>query len=353
MAFSRPSLDELIERAVSDIEAAIGGVDARTRRTVARALGQAVAGYAHGLYGYLDWIARQILPDSAEAEALDRHGALWQVARTPADYASGSVLATGTAGASVSKGARVRATNGAEYSVLGTVAIGGGGTAVVTVDAVAAGAAANVLAGAVLTFTTPLTGVVSTVTVQSGGLTGGADEETDDAYRARILARMADAPGGGTAADYKRWALAVAGVTRAWVRPGAGGAGTVTVYFAMDLAYANGIPQAGDVTTMQAALDAQRPVTAVVTAAAPTAKTLNLTIVGLQPLTQAVKDAVAAEVTAMLARVGQPGGTLSRSLVTQAISSAVGETSHKLTVPADDVTHAPAEIPLLGTITWA
>ena len=41
-------------------------------------------------------------------------------------------------------------------------------------------------------------------------------------------------PQGGSDADYKKWALAVSGVTRAWVEPRLMGAGTVGVYIMID-----------------------------------------------------------------------------------------------------------------------
>ena len=73
MSFERPDLPTLIERAIADIESRLTGADARLRRSNLNVLARVHSGAAHGLYGYLDWLAKQILPDSADAEFLERH----------------------------------------------------------------------------------------------------------------------------------------------------------------------------------------------------------------------------------------------------------------------------------------
>ena len=53
---------------------------------------------------YIDWLALQLLPDTAETEWLDRHGEIWLVnadgtlGRKQATFATGSVTFTGTTG---------------------------------------------------------------------------------------------------------------------------------------------------------------------------------------------------------------------------------------------------------------
>ena len=78
-------------------------------------------------------------------------------------------------------------------------------------------------------------------------------------------------------------------MTRRWVRPRAGGLGTVTVYFMTDEATANGIPDAATVTVVNDYIALRRPVTADVTVAAPTLVPLNVTIDMLDPDTPEVR----------------------------------------------------------------
>jgi uncharacterized phage protein gp47/JayE len=194
-------------------------------------------------------------------------------------------------------------------------------------------------------------GVASAALVAAPGLTQGADAESDDALRLRLLARIRQPPMGGSASDYVAWALQVPGVTRAWVYPLENGVGTVTVRFVRDNDV-DFIPDAGAVTAVQEYIDARRPVTAQVTVLAPTAAPLDLTI-ALTPDTAAVRAAVTGELQDLLRRDAKPGGTILISRIREAISVSAGETNHVLSAPTADVTHLAGEMPTLGTITWA
>jgi hypothetical protein len=108
------------------------------------------------------------------------------------------------------------------------------GTATLPVAPVLAGAAANIPAGTSLSFESPIAGVAATATVATGGIAGGVDEEGTEEVRDRFLLRLREPPEGGADQDYEAWALAVAGVTRAWVYPNELGLGTVVVRFVRD-----------------------------------------------------------------------------------------------------------------------
>lgn len=349
MSFARPDLPTLIERATQDIETRLPGADARLRRSNLAVLARVQSGAVHGLYGYLDWIARQVMPDTADAEQLDRWSAIWGVARKPAEFAAGSVTVTGNAGAVVPAGAELRGADGQSYLVDSEVSLAGSSD-LVDCTASTAGQAGNLDAGTALTFASPIAGVNSAAVVAAGGLVGGADAETDDALRARLLARIQQPPQGGAAHDYQAWALAVPGVTRAWVYPGELGAGTVTVRFVRD-DDASPIPDAGEVATVQTYIDERRPVTADVLVVAPVATPLALTL-SVTPDTTAVRAAVEAELADLMLREAEPGATLLLTHLREAISLAVGETDHALISPAADVTHGAGQMPTLGAITW-
>ena len=101
-----------------------------------------------------------------------------------------------------------------------------GGKFRASVVASSAGASGNVGIGAIDTIVTPVVGLDSVT--NEGVIAGGADEESDEDLRARILLEFQ----GGTAGnivDYQRWALAYEGVGRVTVIPVADGPGTVTV----------------------------------------------------------------------------------------------------------------------------
>jgi uncharacterized phage protein gp47/JayE len=304
---------------------------------------------AHGIYGYLDWLSRQLIYDTADGEMLERWASIWGITRKPATQAVGSVTFTGSTGATVLAGSVLSAYDGVLYEVDADVTLSAG-TAVAAITAVDAGLAGNRLTGQTLTLQSPVAGVNAGAV--AGALTGGADLETDDALRGRLLARIKQPPQGGAKLDYEAWALAVPGVTRAWVYPLELGAGTVTVRFMMDDTYANGIPLSGDVTAVAAYIDPLRPVTAAVTVVAPVAVPLNFTIAGLNPATAAVRAAVIQELTDLIEREASPGGTIPLSHIREAISIAAGEYDHSLTTPSANVTNTAGNITTMGTVTW-
>lgn len=347
--FSRPTLLDLINRTRDDVLSRLA--DAETlRRSDAFVYARTLAGAAHGLYGFLDWLARNVIYDTAEADMLERWSGIWGITRKAAAAASGTVTLSGAVGAVVPAGSVLQAYDLAEYTVDDETTFSTT-TATATVTASTAGAADNRDAGQTLTLVSTIAGVNSTATASA--LSGGADEETDDALRARFLARIRQTPQGGADYDYVAWGLEVANFTRVWCYPNELGLGTVTVRGMCDNAYTDGIPQAADITALQTYLDTVRPVTAAVTAVAPIADELDFEIASLSPATTAVKAAITAALTELIVAEGEPGGTLLISHIRSAISGAAGEFDHELVSPTANVTHTTGHIPTMGTVTWS
>lgn len=350
MPFARPTLAELIERNQAEMEARLPGADARTRRSNLAVLARVNAGAVHGLYGYLDWAARQVFPDTADAENLDRWANIWAVSRKAPAFAVGTLTFTGAAGAVIPQGS-VLAFGELEFAVDADVMLAAGtGTGAVT--ALEPGVASNLPAGAALAFVSPVSGISAAATVAAGGLVNGADAETDAALRERLLDRIGQPPEGGAAHDYIAWALQVPGITRAWVYPEELGAGTVTVRVVSDTAAAGLIPAAPKIAEVQAWIDARRPVTAHPTVVAPIATPLNMSI-QLLPSSQSIRDAVTAEIADLLRREAVPGGTILLTHLREAISIAAGESDHVLISPVANVTHVTGLIAVPGVITWS
>lgn len=351
MPFERPSFPELQERALADIEARLPGSGARLRRSVVGVLARVVAGLAHGLYGFLAWIARQAFPDTADGEYLERWSRIWlEQPRKVAAVATGIVTFSGNSGQTVPAGTAVQRADGVRYVTL-TAATLVAGAATVAVQAELPGDEANTDAGTLLAMAATVAGVSSRVVVAAGGIAGGSDDEDDAALRARVLTRIRKPPQGGAAHDYEAWALEVAGVSRAWVKPEWMGAGHVGVFFVRD-GDANFIPDAAEVAALQSHLDSRRPVTATVLALAPTAVPVALTL-EVTPDTPAVRAAVEAELVDVFRREAEPGRTLAIGSLHEAISAAAGETAHLITAPAGDVPMAANEIAVMGEVTWA
>jgi uncharacterized phage protein gp47/JayE len=351
MPFERPALPALIARAESDAAARLTDGAPLLPVSNLAVLSRVLAGAVHGLYGYLDWLSRQVMPDLAELEHLERHAALWGISRLPATYATGNLTLSGTLGTTLPAGTRWRRADGALVVLDDAVTLGSGSTAA-TVTALAPGAAANTAAGVGMTLVSPLSGVGASAAVASGGLTGGAESEGDEALRARLLLRLREPPHGGAGYDYVAWALAAHPlVTRAWVYPEELGPGSVTVRVMTDDASVDGIPEPAVVAAVQAYIDARRPVTAAVTVVAPVAVALDVTL-AVVPDTTAVRAAVEAALADLVRRVCEPGSTLPLTWLCEAIATTPGETGHALTAPSADVTRATGQITTLGAVTF-
>ncbi len=358
MAFTRPTVTVLRDRIATDINARLPGADSRLRRSALEVLSVALAGVVHGLYGYLDWLARQVMVDSAETEHLDRHATVWGVLRKAAARAAGTATATGNDGVEVPAGTLLQA--GETQYLTTAAAVVAAGSASLPIEAVDPGAGGNAAAGVLLLYATPVAGIDGSATVVL--LEGGADAEIDGDLRQRVLDRIRQPPHGGAAHDYVAWALEVPGVTRAWLTAGEMGLGTITLRFLMDDLRVDGIPLGDarpllptlDIKVMQDYIDAvdRRPVTADVFAAAPEPVALDVTVDNLQPNTAEVQAAVTAEIADMIKRVAAPGATIPLSKIWEAVSIASGEASHTITAPAADVTHTAGQMAIPGSVTF-
>ena len=351
MSFARPSLAEIIQRVRNDVLSRLAADDV-LRRADAEVYARVMGGAAHGLYGFISWVADQVIYDTADGEFLERWSSIWGITRKPAASATGTVTFTVESGAVIPSGTLLQALDGVQYQTTADATITAP-TATAPVEAVLAAASGNRVTGQSLSLASPVVGVQATAT--AGTLSGGADVEDDDSLRARLLSRIQEPPQGGSAADYVAWAREVAGVTRAWAYPAELGVGTVTVRFVRDDDGSGSaiIPDAGEVAMVQAHIDALRPVTAQVTVLAPVAVAVNFQIQDLEPSTSTVQAAVQAELQDLLMREATPGGTILLSHIRAAISAAVGETDYLLLSPVANVTRATGEMSIMGTITWS
>ncbi len=354
MPFNRPTLVEIIERQITDVDSRLAGVSAQLRRSLVHALVRAEAGVAHGLHGHLAWLSDQIIPDTAETDMLDRHGSWWGVNRLAAVAATGSVSFTGTDGAVILAGTVIQRQDATQYSTdaEGTIVAG---TVDVAVTALVAGSNGNASAGSTLELVSAIAGVDSALTVDVDGLVNGADIETDDGLRARLRTRVQQPPHGGASHDYEQWAKQIAGVTRVWSFPLWLGPGTVGVFFVRD-DDATAIPDAAEVAEVQAHIDSVRPVTATVTVIAPIAAPQDLTI-QLSPNTAELQAAITAELayffdTASQVEDGNGSGTLLTSQIIEPIRVAAGDADVIVVTPAADITLTTGQLATLGTITY-
>jgi uncharacterized phage protein gp47/JayE len=316
MPWSTPTL-RVVRSAVRDyIQSTLPGSDANVPNSVLRVISDSQGGLCHLTLQYIDWLALQLLPDTAEHEWLDRHGKIWLVnadgttGRKMATLATGEVLFTGQNGMPVPKGTQLEASSGdigfetIEDIVVGTV------PTPAKVRALDPGTVGNLPPGSAMAMSEPPPGIDNLVEVVE--LSGGTDTETDEELRARVLRRIQQPPMGGAAYDYEAWALAVPGVTRAWAQSEMG-IGTVTLRFMMDDLRADndGFPLPDDIAKVASYINTKRPVTVKdAFVEAPLKQPINFDIVNLVPDTPAVRAAIEQCIREMLFERAAPGQTI-------------------------------------------
>lgn len=350
MALERPTLKTIIERIATDIESRIEGTDARLRRANLTVLGRALAGAAHGLYGFTVRHGEQYIITSATDIFLDRWAAIWGITRKLPGTATGVATFTGLAGTVIPEGTAINRADSTEYVTQSAHTLSASGTADIAIQASDYGVGGNCDAGTTLTIAAQVAGLDATATVTSDAVSGGSDAESDDDLRDRLLARIQNPPQGGAITDYEQWALSVTDVTRAWVYPGRMGGGTVGIMFVCDN-LEDIIPTASKVAEVQAYIETVRPVTADVYVFAPAHYPVDFTL-HVEPDTTAVRSAVEAELRDLFTRESAPEATIYKSHYDEAISTAEGETDHLVSVPEGNIIPPTGTIPILGSITW-
>jgi uncharacterized phage protein gp47/JayE len=355
MPWTTPTLKDVRRMTRDNVTALLKGA-ALIGNNVLRVMTDTMAGLARLVLEYIDWLSKQLLPDTAEAEWLDRHGQIWLVnsdgtkGRKGPTQAIGSVTCTGTSGADIPAGSLL-ALGDVQYETLAEVILDPAPTPV-NIRALVGGSNGNQDEGAILNFVTAIPNVDGSATVVE--LNGGSDEESDDQLRARILLRIQQPPMGGDQTDYVQWALAVPGVTRAWCYPMEMGIGTVTVRFMCDQLRADngGFPTQDDIDAVSAYLAKVRPVTVKnCFVEAPIPYPINVPISNLNRDDPATRGNITTSLLQQFLLRQMPGQTWYEAWSDQGIAGAAGVISYDLTT-GDTVMPDNGHMPVLGNITY-
>nr|WP_223962287.1 baseplate J/gp47 family protein [Burkholderia diffusa] len=363
-------MTQLRNQVAQQLNAELPGADALLRFSNLRVIGDIEAALACMLYGYLDWIALQATPFTATDEYLEAWGALKGVTRKAAAQASGTLSFTGTNGEQIPVGTAITRSDGVGYVTTAAAVVQNN---TVTVAAIAnpdpqglTGAIGNCVAGTQFTLANAISGIDSTGTAATAFI-GGADVESNDDYRARVLFVYQNPPQGGDAQDYVEWALSVPGVTRAWCVGCGYGLGTVIVYAMLDEVNAayNGFPQgvngcaaaesrgptaSGDQLTIANAIYPLRPVTALVYVVSPLSRAVDMSIQGVQIQNQA---AVLDALNTQLKADGSPGGEIIIAHLWSAVAAVPGVNDFLILSPTRDISLPVGTLPVVGNVTWS
>src|SRR5215510_5184895 len=138
MPWNTPPLSQVRSLVRDAIHGALPGSDATIPNSVLRVTADAQGALCFLTLQYLDWLALQLMPDTAEQEWLDRHGNIWltnadgSTGRKLGTLASGSVTATGVAGTVLPQYSLLGVGFAGSYQTTEEVTLGSGPTQVPT-----------------------------------------------------------------------------------------------------------------------------------------------------------------------------------------------------------------------------
>lgn len=355
-----PTLQQLVRRSQSDMEAELGTEAALLRKTPERVFAAVAAGLSFGTYGKQVSTARNLVPSADNnPEALEKHALLWlgnDDGKKPAAPAQLPISGTGVEDTPIPVNSRWRRDpDGALYENQEASLFSAAERVVVQSIAEEGepgfGADGNTVAGQTLTLVTSIPDIDAEWTVAGDPLEpavgGGADEESQEALAGRVEDRAQNPPRGGGIGDYVSWALEVPGVGQAFEVVGLSGAGTITV-FIVRADVDSPLPDAILLAEVQEHLEEEAPLGTTVFAMAPTLLDIDPDI-EITPFTTEVEESITASLTDVIARRAVPGQIFRRSHLTEAISLALGELDHNLIIPASDVVTTSTQLVQLGT----
>lgn len=206
---------EMADQNLARLESALGQTSPVADQAFLRVLAVLEALIGTSLSKYAVERAKQNLAMTATGDNLDLLGAEVSVIRKPSEAAVLTATLPATTGTVVpSTSGFIGAANGiAYYMSASSTAVAGVATLSLTAEEI--GTVGNLQVGDVLDIVSPVAGATSQATVTALTNTG-ADQETDSAYRARVLFAQRAVTGGSNSTDYKTWAESVAGVLRAF-----------------------------------------------------------------------------------------------------------------------------------------
>lgn len=182
----------------------------------------------------LPQVIQLIFPSWSYGEYLDAHAATRGMTRKAATAATGELTITGLSGTVIPEGSvfstATNNTSGAmSYATTADATIPASGSVTVDIECTSPGTDGNTTEGTIIFSSSGITGI--TGVTNSDAITGGTDQETDEALISRIeeYDQTQSDSFVGNAADYRRWAMSVEGTGSATIISADDTSETVTI----------------------------------------------------------------------------------------------------------------------------
>lgn len=314
MPVSRPSLETIYQRIKADAESRLTNEVKIARFSMVGILILIFSGAIHLCYGMIVWFGKQLFPDTSTIDYLERDGRLRGIFRKESIYSSGVVTVTGTNGTVIPEGTLFQNSNGIQYETDNEATISGGAVNI-PITSTTIGLAGNT-DDAELNLVLAIADVDSNAVVYSG-CDNGADTESDEQLRRRVLYTYANPPAGGRDSDYKRWAWSITGIDRVWVRDAEdyNGPGTVGIIVSDDAGYpVSSLAK----TNAQAYINTQKPLGSVAVVEDVVRNTVQL-LIDITPNNASIRSNIDTNLTKLFEDDSEPGINFKLSKIRTAV----------------------------------
>jgi uncharacterized phage protein gp47/JayE len=248
------------------------------------------------------------------------------------------------------------AASGERYYTEQAYRIGADGTAIIRVKSSNFGIAVNLAAGEELSIVSTIpAGVDSKAKTTGGGITGGADDETDEEYLSRVLLTLQNPSRYGKTGDWTAWAMdSSPEVSAAWEFKNFGVFGAVLIQV-INGTQITGVSPVDDLQSVTSYLnDVAPPV--FFTVRTPQIISLNPSAaLPAQEDTQLNRDLAESRMKSYLQIVAKPGTQITAGALKNAIIDGVTITDARVKLGGSEIGIWPVTIvqyPYIGVVTW-
>lgn len=344
------SLKKLKEKILNQYYSELNPLENTPKYDLVKVIANVEAGIYHSLLGDVEFLKKQIFPDTAEREYLRAH---WSD-RVPPLYpevASGSILIKGTSGVSIPEGCVFSSKQGNNYFTNKTYIVETDGSVEMEVQAENAGSDSNLKEGTKLTLSSNLIANVESEAIVKREIAGGTDGETDENYLLRVL-NYSKGNLNGKQGDFETWALnSSSEVSKAWEFK------NFNVFGALLITVIGGNADTGfykvsNVQRVQEYIESVAP-PIIFTVKAADLVYINLTIDLLQKEDTMVNRKRCENIlTQYFLEKAKPNMDINSSVLRDLIVDAISITYAKVTIEDGDKYINQLQFPVLGSILW-
>ena len=303
MAIQTPTITEIKDNIIASLQASLNQTIPLLPKAFNRVIAAVFAGIFVLLYKYANWIFLQLFVATASNDEVSIYGQTFRPLEAWGDLKGVAPQQGGTraelevlvtvinqGGSLPAQTQLVSDDNGVTYLTIGSILLDAA-TKTVTIRAVSdqgggdgSGEIGNLDAGAKVNFVNPLGDVQRVTTVQTQVVTG-ADAETVEEYRTRVIDAYRAQPQGGAYADYRIWGSEVEGIEN--IYPYTGDPGQVNVYVESSTEI-DGIPTDAQVDAVHQSIEldnedvaTRRPVSSLVNVLSITMTAFDVQVTGV------------------------------------------------------------------------